>query len=146
MLISPLHLLPAVPGIPFSGSRWQKSGEGARYSKSLAAGGLTCESRGNRAVLDPIRVRRTWEGHDVERASLETVKGAICKSWFLSVLDPLANKKQALGLGCLTVCQTLLVLVVVVSKDPCGMTGFRSIIALHRGTVGSSCQEPTVPD
>lgn len=26
----PLHLLPAVPGIPFSGSRWQKSGEGAR--------------------------------------------------------------------------------------------------------------------
>lgn len=26
----PLHLRPAVPGIPFSGSRWQKSGEGAR--------------------------------------------------------------------------------------------------------------------
>lgn len=28
--VSPLHLLPAVPGMPFSGSRWQKSGEGAR--------------------------------------------------------------------------------------------------------------------
>lgn len=29
-LVSPLHRLPAVPGMPFSGSRWQKSGEGAR--------------------------------------------------------------------------------------------------------------------
>lgn len=57
--ILPLHLLPAVPGIPFSGSRWQKSGEGARYRRSLAAGGLTWGSRGSRAVLDPIRVMRT---------------------------------------------------------------------------------------
>lgn len=57
--ILPLHLLPAVPGIPLSGSRLQKSGEGARYTRSLAAGGLTWGSRGSRAVLDPIRVRRT---------------------------------------------------------------------------------------
>lgn len=64
-LILPLHLLPAVPGIPLSGSRWQKSGEGARYTRSLAAGGLTCGSRGSRAVLDPIRVRRTYEEEDV---------------------------------------------------------------------------------
>lgn len=60
-LTLPLHLLPAVPGIPFSGSRWQKSGEGARYRRSLAAGGFTWGSRGSRAVLDPIRVKRTWE-------------------------------------------------------------------------------------
>lgn len=58
-LILPLHLRPAVPGMPLSGSRWQKSGEGARYRRSLAAGGLTWGSRGSRAVLDPIRVRRT---------------------------------------------------------------------------------------
>lgn len=57
----PLHLLPAVPGMPFSGSRWQKSGEAARYSRSLVAGGFTWGSRGSMAVLDPIRVRRTWE-------------------------------------------------------------------------------------
>lgn len=65
LVILPLHLLPAVPGIPFSGSRRQKSGEGARYTRSLAAGGLTCESRGSKAVLEPIRVRRTWEDCDV---------------------------------------------------------------------------------
>lgn len=68
---SPLHLLPAVPGMPLSGSRLQKSGEGERYTRSRAAGGLTCVSRGSKAVLDPIRVRRTWEDHGVKKNTFD---------------------------------------------------------------------------
>lgn len=52
--------------MPLSGSRRQKSGEGAKYTRSRVAGGFTWGSRGRRAVREPTRVRRTW----VEMTSL----------------------------------------------------------------------------
>lgn len=55
----PLQRRPAVPGMPLSGSRRQKSGEGAKYTRSRVAGGFTWGSRGRRAVREPTRVRRT---------------------------------------------------------------------------------------